>query len=567
MCSLMRALARLLPFYLSHALQSPVFLICGFLAFAIAGLELKLYSDAGWVSTGEFGRHLYGLTTLLGPLIGSAMIWRLASLDRAMEEAVHIRSDQEAAPLAASGLAGALAALLALVAGVLASGLIHVAGQAFTWAGWLYALSYLIRSFTAILIWTGMATIGVTAVSNPWGAFPIPIGIWVVALQTQGLPEVVTDGARALVMTDAGVVSPMTPWGVGPSSVVAWMGAFLLLFAGCIGVGAVLKRLHRRTFRTSTAIAALLLWGLLFLYIIQVDPVRMERAIEGQMESSYLVTAAGASDPRTDKPGLERVSLGPVVLYRPAGQPVPDELLPAYRAVWSWIKSAPWETGVDRLWVVPDYAVLPAALEGLHEPTLLGTTLLIPESLLRRFRTSDQVTVALRLTDSLAINRPARFYLTLWLISGGGERAVDPILAFLERYAALEPTGEGADGEVALDWRLPDLEIQRLAGRTLPQPELPKMNLPPEALPTTAPAPPGGLTLLPGRRLSGEELRQRDVMFSLMHRWSPFFHRPYEFSALEAHLVLRHWAGGEGQGHLPYIEQQIKDLSRQEAAR
>lgn len=53
-------------------------------------------------------------------------------------------------------------------------------------------------------------------------------------------------------------------------------------------------------------------------------------------------------------------------------------------------------------------------------------------------------------------------------------------------------------------------------------------------------------------------------MFSLLRKWGREFHKPYQFSALEAHLVLRHWELGQIQGHRSYIEGRLMDLQQKE---
>lgn len=566
------AAARLLPGYIGWSVRSPVFLICAFLAFAAAGLDLKIYSSAGWGSAGEFGRHVYGLATLLGPLMGTLMIWRLALLDRTMEEVVLLRADDEAGPLAARALAAALAALLATLSGTVAAGLVNVIGQDFTFAGLLVGAAYLLRGFTALLIWAGLAGIGTAAAANAWGAFPLPIVVWVTALLLgEWLPESLADAARALVMTDAGVVSPMTPWGVGLGSALSWIGAFTLVFIGCTGIAANVLRLRRRTWRWGAAIAAVLCWGLLPPFLSYFDPVRMEMAIKGEIETSYPVIAGGLSRPEHPAAGVAHLDIGPMVLHRPLDKPVPDELLPAYRAVWAWLEAASWEEQIKDVWVIPDFSPLPPELMRVRsQPILAGENLLVSESTLRRFRTGDRLAVALKLTESLEANRPARLYLALWLISGGKEREVRPLLAFLERYGALDPPPAGDEWRQALAWTLPDQEVQRLSGQwgdqALPAPG---RNDHPDPLstPNVAPAPNVAAGSRPDQLLSQEELRFRDVMFSLLRRWGRDFHLPYQFSSLEAHLVLRHWDQGQQQGHLPYITHHMSELQQKGGSR
>ncbi|MBP2018777.1 putative Tic20 family protein [Symbiobacterium terraclitae] len=494
------------------------------------------------MSAGEFGRHAYLLTTLLGPLIGPLLLWRLARLDQALDEVVQLRADHELGPLLARALSGALAAVLAIVLGVCGAGLVQLIGQPFTWSGWLYALAYLVRSLSAMLVWTGLASVGIAAARSPWGAFTLPLLVWVVAFAAW-LPETVSYAARILVLTDAGVVSPMTPWGIGFGSAVAWVGAFLLAFLGLLGLAATIQRVHRRTSRAGTAVFTLLCWGVLPLYLAALDPLRMEMAIKGDVQTSYPVTLRSEPDPGPAEAGMETLTTGAMVLHRPAGKPVPDELLPVYRTVLSWVERASWETGIADVWVVPDFGSVPNAASG---GVVDGSNLIIHERWLRRFRVADRLSIALRLTEPLQVNRPARIYLALWLVSGGQEGEIRPLLAFLERYMTSQSDFLAADWETALSWGVSDDEIKRLSGEW--------------AAEATKP-------VEPGRPDSSAELRQRDVMFSMLHRWNPAFHMPYQFSALEARLVLRHWGTGREQGHQRYIADRLAELEELRGAR
>lgn len=553
-----RTFTRLLQGYTAHSLRSPDFLMSAFLAFAAVGLDLNPGSSAGWLSVGEFGRHVYGLSTLLGPLVASLMLWRLARLDQALDEVVELRTDHELGPLAARALGGALAAVLAIGLGVCGVGLVHQIGQPFTWSGWPYAVAYLARSAATMLVWTGLATAGIAATRSPWGAFALPLLTWIVAFAPR-LPAKVSEMARFLVLTDAAIVSPMNPWGVGFVSAAGWVGAFLLGFLGLLGLAASVQRVHRCTFRAGTAAFTLLCWGGLPLYLAVADPVPAEVAFTGAIQTRYPVTHRSASDPVPAKAGMEALATGTGVLYRPAGKPVPDELLPVYRTVRSWIEQAPWETGIADVWVLPDFNLLSYPVETFVD----GSNLIVDEDLLRQFRVADRLSIAVKLTEPLPVNRPARIYLALWLLSGGQEREIRPLLAFLEHYMATGTTSSAGACEGALAWDIPDDELGRLAWGDRFRPiDLSPRDL--SALPgdgvVSAPALAAEQYQFDGPTVAAAEERQHEVLFSMLHRWNPAFHQPHQFSALDACLVLRHWEAGEEQGHERYIAGRLAEL-------
>ena len=82
--------------------------------------------------------------------------------------------------------------------------------------------------------------------------------------------------------------------------------------------------------------------------------------------------------------------------------PVPDELLPVYRTVRSWIEQAPWETGIADVWVLPDFNLLSYPVETFVD----GSNLIVDEDLLRQFRVADRLSIAVKLTEPLPVNRP-----------------------------------------------------------------------------------------------------------------------------------------------------------------
>ena len=126
----------------------------------------------------------------------------------------------------------------------------------------------------------------------------------------------------------------MNPWGVGFVSAAGWLGAFLLGFLGLLGVGrigAASASLHVSA--PGTAAFTLLCWGGLPLYPGRCRSRTRRVASTGAIRTRYPVTHRSASDPVPVKAGMEALATGTGVLYRPAGKPVPDELLPGYRTV------------------------------------------------------------------------------------------------------------------------------------------------------------------------------------------------------------------------------------------